>query len=94
MDNPRCFVEQTGTPSGKARPSSCKRQILAREPERHDIARRQVVRPRCADIIQRHHIRPFRRQQFAALGVFFDVGHDGTPSPFEAEVKAADTGKK
>jgi len=93
IDYPRRFIEQTGTPSGKASPLARHRQVLAWKPKRHHVTRRQVVRPGRANVIQRNRRRPPRRQQLPAVGVLLDVRHDLEPRPLKAEVEAAYTGE-
>jgi len=90
INYPCCFVEQAGTTASQTGSLSRNAQVLARETESHHIARREVVRPSRADIIQCHGIWPFGSQQLAALGILLDVADDAESRMVEAKVEASD----
>lgn len=72
------------------RPLARHGQVLARESAAEDIARRQVVLARGADIIEHHGVRPLRGEQLPAVRVFLDVGDDLHAGLSAAQVEAAD----
>jgi hypothetical protein len=94
MDDPCCFVKQAGTTAGQPGPLPRHAQVLARETESHHVARREVVRPSGADIIQRDGIRPLCGQQFSAVGITLHMAGDAESGMAEAEIEAADSCEK
>ena len=94
MDDPCGFVEKAGTSSGETGAFPGDGQVLAWEAKCYDAARREVVGPCGAYVVQDHRIRPLGLQQDPAINVLLDLGDDGEPRVLEAEVDSADAREK
>jgi hypothetical protein len=88
------LVEEARALARETRAEPLDREVLTREAPDDDVARRQVVLPDGANVVEDLSLRELRGEELAAVRVALDDGDRLDPRALEAEVEAADSGEE